>query len=258
MVRTIRAIALAIVALMALMWLPAAMARQSGGSTPLVCIDPGHGGEDPGAWHNDLMEKDANLEIALRTKPLVEAMGYRVLMTRTTDVYRSLAERTRMANSHKADLFVSIHCNAATRPSAEGFETFFLSRARNDDSRTVEMLENSVIEFDDEHQPGAAGYHDSPLAFLLADMAQSIYLERSSSFAMEVQKSMERRFPGNPSRGVKQAGFYVLRGALMPSVLVELAFISNPFEERLLRSLDFRLAAAEAIVDAILAYTEQQ
>lgn len=240
----------------------------SGGQSPwlddfdCVVIDPGHGGRDPGAvGPSGTFEKDRTLEVALLVRDILSLRypDLKVVMTRTTDVYRSLADRTRMANANKADLFVSIHCNAATRSSAEGFETFFLSRARTDDSRAVELLENSVIEFDDEYQPGAAGYHnDNPLAFLLADMAQNIYLERSSSFAVEIQKSMERRFPGNASRGVKQAGFYVLRGALMPSVLVELAFISNPFEERLLRSLDFRLASAEAIVDAILAFTEQQ
>lgn len=226
-----------------------------------VVIDPGHGGRDPGAvGSSGTYEKDRTLEVALLVRDIlnVRCPDLKVVMTRTTDDYRSLAERTRMANANKADLFVSIHCNAATSSSAQGFETFFLSRARNDDSRAVELLENSVIEFDDEYQPGVAGYHDSPLAFLLADMAQNIYLERSSSFAVEIQKSMERRFPANASRGVKQAGFYVLRGALMPSVLVELAFISNPFEERLLQSLDFRLASAEAIVDAILAFTEQQ
>lgn len=226
-----------------------------------VVIDPGHGGRDPGAvGPSGTFEKDRTLEVALLVRDIlnVRCPDLKVVMTRTTDVYRSLAERTRMANAHKADLFVSIHCNAATRSSAQGFETFFLSRARNDDSRAVEMMENSVIEFDDDYQLGEADYYENPLAFLLADMAQSIYLERSSSFAVEIQKSMERRFPGNASRGVKQAGFYVLRGALMPSVLVELAFISNPFEERLLQSLDFRLASAEAIVDAILAFTEQQ
>lgn len=226
-----------------------------------VVIDPGHGGRDPGAvGPSGTFEKDRALEVALLVRDIlsVRRPDLKVVMTRTADVYMSLADRTRMANAHKADLFVSIHCNAATRPSAEGFETFFLSRARNDDSRAVEMLENSVIEYDEEHRQGAADYYDSPLAFLLADMAQNIYLDRSSSFAVEIQKSMEGRFPENASRGVKQAGFYVLRGALMPSVLVELAFISNPFEERLLQSLDFRLASAEAIVDAILTFAEQQ
>ncbi len=226
-----------------------------------VVIDPGHGGRDPGAiGFSGSYEKDRTLEIALLVRDIlnIQRPDLEVVMTRTTDRYMSLGERTRLANSRKADLFISIHCNAATSSSAHGFETFFLSRARTDDGRAVEMLENSVIELDEGYDPQTAGYLDSPLAFLLADMAQNIYLERSSALAVEIQKSLETCFPGNASRGVKQAGFYVLRGALMPSVLVELAFISNPDEERLLQSLDFRLASAEAIVDAVLSFMEHQ
>ncbi|MCK5064354.1 MAG: N-acetylmuramoyl-L-alanine amidase, partial [Candidatus Fermentibacteraceae bacterium] len=99
---------------------------------------------------------------------------------------------------------------------------------------------------------------DDPLAFLLADIAQNIYLERSSSLADAIQASLRDMFPVHVNRGIKQAGFYVLRGALMPSVLVEVAFISNPEEERVLKTLDFRLAAAEAIVDAVLNFAEEQ
>jgi N-acetylmuramoyl-L-alanine amidase len=226
-----------------------------------IVIDPGHGGRDPGAiGFSGSYEKDRTLEVSLLVRDILNVLrpDLEVIMTRTTDSYMSLGERTRLANSRKADLFVSIHCNAATSSSAHGFETFFLSRARTDDSRAVEMLENSVIEYDEGYDPLQPDFMDSPLAFMLADMAQNIYLERSSSLAVEIQRSLERSFPSSASRGVKQAGFYVLRGALMPSVLVELAFISNPEEERLLQSLDFRLASAQAIVDAVLAFTEQQ
>jgi len=226
-----------------------------------VVIDPGHGGRDPGAiGPSGTYEKDRTLEIALLVRDILKIRrpDLQVIMTRTTDRYMSLGERTRLANSSRADLFVSIHCNAATRSSANGFETFFLSTARTDESRAVEMLENSVIEFDESGDPGYLDHMDNPLAFLLADMAQNIYLERSSSLAVEIQHSLERRFPLNIDRGVKQAGFYVLRGALMPSVLVELAFISNPDEELLLQTLDFRLASAEAIVDAVLAFSGEQ
>ncbi len=241
---------------------------QGGGQSPwledfdCIVIDPGHGGRDPGATGPEgSFEKDRTLEVALLVRDILKIRmpELRVVLTRNDDRYVSLAERTRLANAVKADLFVSIHCNAARNSAAKGFETFFLSRARTDESRAVEMLENSVIEFDDEVN---RAYHlnmeDNPLAFLLADMAQNIYLEQSSALAVKVQKSLERRFPGNGSRGVKQAGFYVLRGALMPSILVELAFISNPEEERMLKSLDFRLAAAEAIVDAIFDFMGEQ
>jgi N-acetylmuramoyl-L-alanine amidase len=200
-------------------------------------------------------EKDRTLEIALLVRDIlnVRMPQLNVVMTRDTDEYVSLGARTRLANENRADLFLSIHCNAATNSSANGFETFFLSRARTDDSRAVEMLENSVVEYDE----GPEVYEDA-LSFLLADIAQNIYLERSSSLAVSIQRSMERSYVSGADRGVKQAGFYVLRGALMPSVLIEVAFISNPSEEQLLKSLDFRLATAEAIVDAVLDYTELQ
>lgn len=240
-------------------------ALESGRSSPwledfdCVVIDPGHGGRDPGAvGPSGTYEKDRALEIALLVRDILQLRrpDLEVIMTRDDDRFCSLGERTRLANTVKADLFVSIHCNAATRSSANGFETFFLSSARTDDARAVEMLENSVIEYEDDS--GAPAFQDNPLSFLLADIAQNIYLERSNELAVEIQKSLENRFPLNISRGVKQAGFYVLRGALMPSVLIEVAFISNPEEERLLQNLDFRLAAAEAIVGAVLEFAEQQ
>ena len=222
-----------------------------------VVIDPGHGGRDPGAIGPDgTYEKDRTLEIALLVRDIlnIRRPELDVVITRSTDCYVSLGARTRMANARRADLFISIHCNASTRAAANGFETFFLSRARTDDSRAVEMLENSVVEYDDISDP----VFDDPLAFLLADIAQNIYLERSSSLADAIQASLRDMFPVHVNRGIKQAGFYVLRGALMPSVLVEVAFISNPEEERVLKTLDFRLAAAEAIVDAVLNFAEEQ
>lgn len=222
-----------------------------------VVIDPGHGGRDPGAVGPDgTYEKDRTLEIALLVRDIlnIHRPELDVIITRNTDCYMSLGARTRLANEKRADLFISIHCNACTRPAANGFETFFLSCARTDDSRAVEMLENSVVEYDDTNDH----VFDDPLAFLLADIAQNIYLERSSSLAVAIQESLQDKFPSNINRGVKQAGFYVLRGALMPSVLVEVAFISNPQEERILKTLDFRLAAAEAIVDAVLNFAEEQ
>lgn len=225
-----------------------------------IVIDPGHGGRDPGAvGYAGTYEKDRALEIALLVRDIlnVRRPDLEVVMTRSTDCYVSLGARTRLANSMKADLFISIHCNAAVNSTANGFETFFLSRARTDDSRAVEMLENSVIELDEGYGTPFHDFHDDALSFLLADIAQNIYLERSSSLAVEIQDSMMERLSGNRSRGVKQAGFYVLRGALMPSVLVEIAFISHPGEERMLQSLDFRLASAEAIVDAVLKFSEQ-
>lgn len=235
---------------------------ESGGRSPwleefdCVVLDPGHGGRDPGAvGFAGSYEKDRTLEVALLVKDLLKIRypGLRVVMTRDDDSYVSLGERTRIANRERADLFVSIHCNASTNRSAQGFETFFLSRARTDDARAVAALENQAARYDDE----SPVYSDDPLSFLLADIAQRIYLNHSSQLAATMQQKLGAIGAGQPDRGVKQAGFYVLRGAFMPAVLVELAFISNSQEERLLRSLDYRYKAAEAIVAAIMEFSNR-
>lgn len=219
-----------------------------------IVLDPGHGGRDPGAvGPSGDAEKDRNLEIALLVRDLL-ALGMpdvEVLMTREADEYVSLGERTRFANRARADLFVSIHCNASTNRGAGGFETYFLSLARTDDARAVAAMENGVAELYGEPEPDSTG---GALSFLLADIAQNLYLSQSSSLAEILQRSMSGEWPSGSDRGVKQAGFYVLRGAWMPSVLLEIAFISNPGEEGLLRDLDFRFRTARAIVAGIEAF----
>ena len=217
-----------------------------------VVLDPGHGGRDPGAvGFSGSYEKDRTLEVALLVRDLlkIRSPGLRVVMTRQDDRYVSLGARTRMANRERADLFVSIHCNASTNRDARGFETYYLSRARTDDARAVAALENRAARYDEE-SPSP----DDPLSFLLADIAQRIYLNHSSQLAGTIQNRLRGINIGQPDRGVKQAGFYVLRGAFMPAVLVELAFISNSSEERLLETLDYRYQAAEAIVAAIMEF----
>jgi N-acetylmuramoyl-L-alanine amidase len=221
-----------------------------------IVIDPGHGGRDPGAvGPSGSFEKDRTLEISLMVRDLlrIRIPDLRVVLTRSTDEYVSLGSRTRIANRNRADLFVSIHCNAAQNRDANGFETFFLSSARTDDARAVEMLENGVLQMDD-----VPSVPDDPLSFLLADMAQSIFQNQSSLFAGTVQSGFRSSFPQRRDRGVKRAGFYVLRGAYMPAVLIEVGFISNPAEERDLLSLDFRFRTAQAIVEAIVEYAERE
>ena len=221
-----------------------------------IVIDPGHGGRDPGAvGASGSQEKDRTLEISLMVRDLlrIRLPELRVVLTRTVDQYVSLGARTRMANRNRADLFVSIHCNAAENRSAHGFETYFLSRARTDDARAVQMLENNVLELDE-----VSTVPDDPLAFLLADMAQSMFQNQSSHLAGAIQNSFSQAFPVRRDRGVKRAGFYVLRGAYMPAVLVEVGFISNPEEEQELKSLDFRFKAAQAIVESIVEYAERE
>ncbi len=221
-----------------------------------IVIDPGHGGRDPGAvGASGSREKDRTLEISLMVRDLlrIRLPELRIVLTRTVDEYVSLGARTRMANRNRADLFVSIHCNAAENRSANGFETYFLSRAITNDARTVQMLENNVLELDE-----VSSIPDDPLSFLLVDMAQSMFQNQSSHLAGAIQSSFSTAFPVRRDRGVKRANFYVLRGAYMPAVLVEVGFISNPEEEQGLKSLDFRFRAAQAIVESIVEYAERE
>ncbi|MBN2620633.1 N-acetylmuramoyl-L-alanine amidase [candidate division WOR-3 bacterium] len=214
-----------------------------------IVIDPGHGGVDPGAvGKKGLYEKDANLAIAKYLKELLtDSLDVNVVMTRETDKYLSLKARTQIANRNCADLFISIHCNASAKSNAMGgFETYFLAEARTTDERAVAMRENASLKFDG-IEPA------SVLDKILLDLAQTAYLEESNCFAELVQQSAEHSLPVK-SRGVKQAGFYVLRGAFMPAILVECAFISNLDEEKLLKEKTFRQKLALTLFQGIRDY----
>ncbi len=221
-----------------------------------IVLDPGHGGRDPGAvGPTGSREKDRTLEISLMVRDIlrIRKPELRIVLTRSVDEYVSLGARTRMANRNQADLFVSLHCNAAENRSANGFETYFLSRARTDDARAVQMLENNSLDLDD-----ISSVPEDPLFFLLADMAQSVFQNQSSHLAGSIQSHLGNAFPMRINRGVKRAGFFVLRGAYMPAVLIEVGFISNITEEDKLKSLDFRFKAAQAIVESIIEYAERE
>ncbi|UCG91254.1 MAG: N-acetylmuramoyl-L-alanine amidase [candidate division WOR-3 bacterium] len=202
----------------------------------LIVIDPGHGGIDPGAiGKKGLYEKDVNLDLAKMLRDFIEdSLGIRVVLTREKDAYLSLKARTNIANLNGADIFVSIHCNASAQSSRErGFETYFLSEARTDAARAVEARENASLKFDG-IEPS-----DDIISFILHDLAQSEYLQESNRLAEFVQTSAENVLD-IPARRVNQAGFYVLRGAFMPAILIESAFISNREEEQLLRNKSFK------------------
>jgi len=220
----------------------------------IVVIDPGHGGRDPGAeGPRGTREKDVVLKIALDLAEVLESRGVRALLTREDDTFVPLGERTRFANRRNADLFVSIHANAATRPSAEGFETYFLSAATTEDARRVARMENAAIRYENpEIDPESL----DDLNFILWDLAQNEYLRESSTLAEILQEDLGRRLP-HPSRGVKQAPFAVLNGAFMPAVLFESAFISNPREESLLNDSRFRTRLVEGLAESIVTYFDQ-
>ncbi len=216
----------------------------------LVVVDAGHGGIDPGAvGKKGLYEKDVNLAISKMLRKLIEdSLKIRVIMTRERDEYISLKERTNVANRNSADIFVSIHCNAhAKGPPRSGFETYLLSDAKTSEERAVAALENASLKFDNLEMPG------DDLSFILYDLAQSAFLDESNRLAENIQISAERNLE-IPSRGVKQAGFYVLHGAFMPAILVECAFISNRDEEKLLRQKAFQSKLARSIYQGIRDY----
>lgn len=224
-----------------------------GGSRILtVVLDPGHGGHDTGAiGATGLREKDVVLDLALRLRRLLRArLGLRVIMTRTEDVFVPLQERTAIANRAKADFFISIHVNGASKRDAVGFETFYFTREPSDsDARASAQRENLVIEAD-----AARGKdQESLLRTILADMAVTRDIRESSELAELMLTSIERLLRME-NRGVKSGPFYVLATAAMPAILVESAFITNPREERKLQREAYRQRLAEAMFEGIAKY----
>ena len=214
-----------------------------------IVIDPGHGGKDVGAsGPAGLMEKDATLALSRKlAASLGSKVGARVVLTRDDDSVVSLDQRTAVANQYKADLFLSIHMNAAVVKGAHGSETYFLSADASDAvAQKAAQTENASA--------GAtppAGAAD--LNLILWDLAQQEYLQESSRFAQSIQQEMNA-LNGVQGRGVKQAPFKVLVGATMPAALVEVAFISNPDEESKLQKEEFQTSVVDAITRAVQRY----
>ncbi len=220
----------------------------------LIVIDPGHGGEDTGAkGPGGVLEKEVVLEISKKVAEALRDKGFKVVLTREEDIFIPLGERTAFANRKGADLFISIHANAAKRKQASGSETYFLSRAKNDEARAVAALENASLRFE-KPEFEVEGMED--LDFILLDMVQNEFLKESQDLAALIQDYMEDRLP-IPNRGVDQAGFFVLNKAYMPAVLVETAFISNANEAKLLKKDSFQEKIAKAITDAATKFKEK-
>lgn len=216
-----------------------------------IFLDPGHGGEDPGAIGKNrrIKEKDITLDIALELKGLLEQNGYRVSMSRDRDIFIPLQERTAMANRANADLFVSIHANASKRRGAHGIETYFFDLSSDRDVLKLAAMENGV----------SIDKLDT-LQFILTDMERTPIRNQSAMLATSIQENVCRNVKSNGinsrNLGVKHGPFYVLKGARMPSVLVETAFITNPKEEKLLASKKYKRQIAEGILDGIRKYID--
>jgi N-acetylmuramoyl-L-alanine amidase len=224
------------------------MARQLGLGISRIVIDPGHGGHDPGAKGDDITEAELVLDVALRLeKMLLKIQGVEVFLTRRTDEFVGLQERTAIANRENADLFLSIHANASENNQARGIETYFLNFANNLGAAAVAARENA-----------ASGQGMAALPDFVKAIALNNKLDESREFATDVQRLMiERLRPANKTvrdLGVKQAPFVVLIGAAMPSVLAEISFVTNPQEAKLLRGPAYRQRIADALYSAITKY----
>jgi N-acetylmuramoyl-L-alanine amidase len=224
------------------------LSRQLGLSVSRIVIDPGHGGRDPGAGGNGVKEAELTLDIALRLEKLLQKEpGIEVILTRRTDVYVDLEERTAIANRESADLFLSIHANAARNTAAHGVETYYLSFASSPDAEAVAARENSA---------STRAMHNLP--DIIKSIALNNKLDESRDLAAMVQEAMVTRMRGSKkdlrNLGVKKAPFVVLIGAGMPSVLAEVSFLTNRPEAQLLKSSGYKQRIAESLHEAVMKY----
>ena len=224
------------------------LSRQLGLRVSRVVIDAGHGGHDPGAHGSGIIESELTLDVALRLQKLLEKEdGIEVVMTRDTDVFIPLEERTAIANREGADLFLSIHANASRNSLARGIETYFLNFAMNPEAEAVAARENAT-----------SGQSMHSLPDIVRAIALNNKINESRDLAETVQKSMAKRLSSRNGSlrdlGVKQAPFVVLIGAVMPSVLAEISFVTNKQDGALLKTGPYRQQIAQALLDAILNY----
>ena len=218
-----------------------------------VVVDAGHGGEDHGArGRRGVLEKDVVLDVSRRLARGLRRRGYRVIETRSDDVFVPLEKRTILANDAGADLFLSIHANSASSAKPRGTEVYFASMDATDDgARSVAERENQVF-----GDAGVVGGNVDPLVAIIGDMIAAETMRESNAVARLAQAQLDR-VDRVASRGVKQAPFVVLLGVQMPSVLVEIGFLSNSDEERALASSDRRSAIARALEEAVVEYAER-
>lgn len=220
-----------------------------------VVLDPGHGGKDPGAKYGNFIEKNIVLDVALKVGELLKAdKDINVIYTRKSDVFIEVAERTKIANREKADVFVSIHANAARNREAYGTETFIMGMSKNAANLEVAKRENAVITLENNYEKEYAGYDPTkPESLIGLTLLQEQFIKQSIGLATKIQKGFRDKVK-RVDRGVKQGPFWVLHSALMPSVLVEVGFVSNASEGAYLNSEDGKNKLAQAIATAIMEY----
>jgi N-acetylmuramoyl-L-alanine amidase len=229
-------------------------ADESSSSAPVrnIIVDPGHGGVKPGAKGKfGTLEKDVTLAVSLKLKDLIEkTMPFRVILTRDKDLDVSLESRAAVANNNDAQVFISIHANGSVRSKSHGAETFFMNvNASDEETRKLAYLENTGEEL----EKRIADEAQDAVKMILWDMAQAAYVRQSQRLAEMVQEDLNLEL-GLENRGIKQAAFKVLQGVACPAILVELAFISNPEEERKLSDESYQQRLAESIHRGLVRY----
>ncbi len=218
----------------------------------VVIIDPGHGGKDPGAVSKGIREKDVVLGIGLKLGKYINENfpEVKVIFTRSTDVFVPLIDRSRIANKNKADLFISLHANYCGTPATRGTETFVLGLHRSNDNLEVAKKENSVILLEEDYTTTYEGFDPNlSESYIMFELVQDIYMDQSLLFADAIQNQFKTKIETS-NRGVKQAGFLVLRQSSMPSVLVETGFLSNMTEANYLNSNEGQQKIALSILEA--------
>ena len=223
-----------------------ALAAQLGLSVRTIVIDAGHGGKDPGTMNNGVVEREVTLDIARRMKTILEKAGYRVRLTRDSNRSLSLTNRVALGRKYKGDLFVSVHVNACDNPSIRGMETYILDFARTSSASRLATVENAGS--------GRLGDMDK----IIKEIVTGARTRESRELAEEIQKNSVRYLKKNGyslhSGGVKGAPFFVLVGASMPSVLVEVGYCTNKQEARNLKSSKYRQLLAQGVCNGIISY----
>ncbi|WP_421919063.1 N-acetylmuramoyl-L-alanine amidase family protein [Marinifilum sp.] len=224
-----------------------------------VVIDAGHGGRDPGALGKSSREKDIVLNISLKLGGYIEKYfpGVKVVYTRKTDVFIPLNKRSEIANKNKADLFISIHANANHNSRIRGTETYTLGLHKTEENLAVAMKENAVMQYEDDWSTKYEGFDPkNPASYIIFNLMQGVNRDKSISMAELTEHQFKHRV-GRHSRGVREAGFWVLKQVSMPSILVEVGFISNPTEEKFLKTTQGQDYLASAIFRAFRAYKDK-
>ncbi|MBX7052830.1 MAG: N-acetylmuramoyl-L-alanine amidase [Flavobacteriales bacterium] len=247
----------------ALFLMAATMPEKADESSFIVVLDAGHGGKDPGNLGTGKIkktEKDVSLDVTLKVGQYITENypDVKVVYTRKGDTYPELYKRVEIANDAKADMFISIHCNANDNKGAYGVETFVMGLHKSEESLKNAMRENASIYLEQDHAEHYQGFDpNNPDTYIILSMRENAYLDKSIDLAKNVQDQFRTRV-GRKDRGVKQAGYYVISFTNMPSILVELGFLTNSEEEEFLHSEDGKTYMASAIYRAFKEFKEQE